>query len=123
MPSKDVLRVVMRRFGQRLRIRKAVFVYRKLHKAEPEAVEIMTYSGVKIEILRPGDWLKLFDDVYGIFGDEDIAFVVREWCDGCKSATVAAELNAMARRTFYEKNRMFFGFALGLAVERGLVHF
>ena len=123
MGSRDALHVVMRRFGQRVRIRNAVRLWKKGNSGEPKVVEIMTFSGVAVRVEKPCEWLRLFDDVYLLFKDEEIGYVVAEWCDSCKSATVVAELNAMTRRVFYERSKVFFGLALGLAVERKLVRF
>lgn len=119
--SADGLRLVVRRFKQEGRIERAYRMALKRDGVEPGSVVIRTYSGLDVRVDRPKDWLAVMEECYRAFRGEVVCDAVREWCNGAKSATVAAELNGMTRRVFYERQRVFFGYALALARERGLV--
>lgn len=118
---EDALKLVMRRFRQRLRIDYAVRYAKQTGDVCPDIVEFLSQSERKIRVERPEDWLMVCSRTYDAFRDDPVCPVIREWCDGCKSATVAAELNGISRRVFYERQRVFFGFALAIARDMKLV--
>lgn len=119
--SEDALKLVMRRFRQRLRIDFEVRKAKQTGDVCPDAVEFVSLSGKRVWVERPEDWLMVCSRTYDAFRSDPVCPAIREWCDGCKSATVAAELNGISRRVFYERQRVFFGFALAMASELKLV--